>query len=103
MHVARTSHTQVRLLSQLDAMDALRATHERELVAEIRANERLSSKLRRYYDYIKEARVQWDDMRETVALVLEKGGSGLLREVEGYCSPFTFTRYSYQCPTILCS
>ncbi|KAI0915262.1 hypothetical protein AcV5_005428 [Taiwanofungus camphoratus] len=72
MHVARTSHTQVRLLSQLDAMDALRATHERELVAEIRANERLSSKLRRYYDYIKEARVQWDDMRETVALVLEK-------------------------------
>ena len=60
-------------------MDELRAAHARELTTERQANERLSAKQRRYRDYIDRAQAEWDDMREAMSVVVEKGRYESLR------------------------
>lgn len=73
IYVARTIHTQTRLLATLDAVDALRETQARELSSERSAKERLSAKLDRYLDYIRVVEEERDEMREVTTILLRKG------------------------------
>ncbi|KAF9810458.1 hypothetical protein IEO21_06928 [Rhodonia placenta] len=72
LHAARASHWHVRLLSALDATDALRAQHRAEIVVERRAAAALARKLEAARRYIREAQADWDDMREALSAVVEK-------------------------------
>jgi hypothetical protein len=73
-YISRTSHIHARLLSTLDTLDSLQASHNLELVSEANAKERLSGKLHRYIDFVREAEVEKDDLRDAVIQLVEKGG-----------------------------
>ncbi|KZT07368.1 uncharacterized protein LAESUDRAFT_812045 [Laetiporus sulphureus 93-53] len=66
------SQMHARLLSALDTIDSLHITHRKEIEAERRSGERVRDKLERCLRYIKEAQGDWDDIREALAVVLEK-------------------------------
>ena len=72
---ARTSNIQSRLLSTLDTLDILRHSHTIELTSETKAKEKLSDRLDHYIDYVKAVESERDDLRDAVALLIEKGGS----------------------------
>ena len=56
-----------------DELDAARAVHERELKTERCAKDKLSEKLDRYLDEVRRAEGERDEMREVVAILVEKG------------------------------
>ncbi|EMD38747.1 hypothetical protein CERSUDRAFT_92784 [Gelatoporia subvermispora B] len=71
-YIAHASHIQARLLSTLDTLDALQASHTREVVAEQQVSERLSRKLQRLMEHVKETDREKDDMRDAVLQLVEK-------------------------------
>jgi hypothetical protein len=74
-YISRTSYIQARLLSTLDALDALQALHNRELASEIHAKRRLSDKLDRYINFVHAMETEKEDLRDAVVQLVEKGGS----------------------------
>ena len=54
-------------------MDVLRAKYDEELAAEKRISDILSGKLERLQRYIRKSRAEWDDTREALSIVIEKG------------------------------
>ena len=73
VYAARASQLHARLLATLDKLDALRARHDEDLAAEKRVSDALVRKLERFQRYIKESRAEWDDTREALSIVIEKG------------------------------
>ncbi|KIM88483.1 hypothetical protein PILCRDRAFT_814379 [Piloderma croceum F 1598] len=71
-YISRTCHIQARLLSTLDALDALQALHNRELASEIHAKTRLSDKLDRYINFVHAMETEKEDLRDAVVQLVEK-------------------------------
>ena len=65
----------MRLLSALDTLDAIQASHRVELREETHAKERLSKKLDQYLDFVRSVEAEKDDLRDAVIQLVEKGGS----------------------------
>ena len=64
----------MRLLSTLDTLDAIRASHRVELREETHTKERLSKKLDQYLDFVRSVEAEKDDLRDAVIQLVEKGG-----------------------------
>lgn len=73
MYAARASQLHARLLVTLDKLDTLRAKHDEEMATEKRIGDVLTRRLARFQRYIKESRSEWDDAREALSIVIEKG------------------------------
>ena len=73
MYAARASQLHARLMATLDKLDALQLKHNEELAAEKRINDVLTRKLERCQRYVRESRAEWDDTREALSIVIEKG------------------------------
>lgn len=73
MSQARSSHTQARLLTTLDALDALQSSHHEEREAMTRENARVRTQLQRYKDVARAAKAERDDMKDAVLQLIEKG------------------------------
>lgn len=73
-YIARTSISQSRLLSTLDALDVIQSGQNNELDAMAQTNNRLKDKLLRYSAVVKTAELEKDDMRDAVLKLVEKGG-----------------------------
>lgn len=69
------SQLHARLLAALDKLDTLRAKHDEDMAAEKRVGDVLTRRLERFQRYIKESRAEWDDTREALSIVIEKGAS----------------------------
>lgn len=63
----------MRLLSTLDTLDAIQASHQVELRDEADAKERLSKKLDQYLDFVRSVEAEKDDLRDAVTRLVEKG------------------------------
>jgi len=86
-YISRTCHIHTRLLSTLDALDALQALHNRELASEIHATTRLSDKLDRYINFVHATETEKEDLRDAVVQLVKKGGSVFMiskRKAESY-------------------
>ncbi|OCH91372.1 hypothetical protein OBBRIDRAFT_526838 [Obba rivulosa] len=68
----RASQIQARLLSTIDALDALQQSHTRELAEEQRVSERLTHRLHRLMEHVKVVDRERDDMRDAVLRLVEK-------------------------------
>jgi hypothetical protein len=70
---SRLSALHARLLSTLDALDALRLSHAEELQEEVRARGELGSKLRRHRHGMRALEGERDSLRDAVLQLVEKG------------------------------
>ena len=69
----KIAQLQARLVSTLDELDSQRHQHQHELKSERRTREKLSNKLDAYLEEVRRAERERDDLRELVAILLEKG------------------------------